>query len=644
MKKALSCKIVLLFIAFALSIALAFSFYSVKTVRAADITVLNISDYFGGSYKSVEMKDDNLVLTVEDGGSVSVVKELVIDDMAIELNVPDTVSSFKITLKYASYFVGGAYDAANDEFDKTIENEFEFTDNGDLTVLISTEDNVVSVKVGNNEESKADAYYRIKGEDKCAANISFEFDLEDASENAEIAFKSIDQKASDVSGDYKQTFVLEDDKVATIAKPRVSISSMPVAQDAYGSLRVVFGDKKTFDFTAYSLFGSVTSSSVYIDKTTAGEGIKVDAKSATPKYIVFENTGAAALATFSVRTSDIENIEEYTVLTAVSLEDYEELNQAPYYIAYAGNEDIYENYAKAVQKAATKDYDEYGVHSIRLGDTYQIPSLQDLVGDDYDIYSDLSYTVYYKTPTTSSSTSALSFTVSQAGEYEFYVVFKDKAGKAMEKEDFYTVDEDDDQVISEEGPYINAVFKFTVDDDAPISVEAPASQGNGYLNTRYVASSFKIQSSGNNVKYTLYYNAKLNATAEDSGWVEIPAASEVSEGYSAGGFDYDDIKEINYDGSYTFTPIKKGSYKIDCNVVSVNQERSASDYSIITISQEPTVVKVDDHWFQKNVWSIVFLSIGTLSLIGIVVLLFVKPKEETEKDETGDALKVDAKK
>ncbi|MBQ6728206.1 MAG: hypothetical protein IJQ87_04620 [Clostridia bacterium] len=644
MKKALSCKIVLLFIAFALSIALAFSFYGVRTVSAADITQNNIGNYFGGTYQSLELSEGNLVAKVEDGGNVSIKQELVIDDLAIELNVPADVSSFKITLTYASYFVNGVYNDETEEFDKSINNEFTFTATGDLKIEISTENNVVSVKIDEETQTKDGIYYKIKGIDKCVATIAFDFTLEEA-EDAEITFKSIDQKQSDISGAYKQTFALDEEtstKIATFAKPRVSVNSLTYIKYADGNFKVVYGIKETFTFTAYSVFSNVSSSSVYIDKDTAGYGLNNKDSAASPKYIVFENTDEVS---FSVRTTDIADIEEYTVSPALLLENYEDdnYNQAPYYIEYAGNEAVYNNYALAVQKAATKDYgDEYGVHSIRLGDSYEIPSLQDLVADDYDNYSALSYTVYYRTPSTATSTTSLKFTVSEAGDYEFYVVFKDKAGKTMEKDDFYTLD-DDNQTITE-GEYIKAVFKFTVHDDAPISVEAPVSQGAGYLNTRYTASAFKIQSSGNNVKYALYYNAKANAAKDDAGWVEIPLLTDISEDYDENGFTYEDIKTINYDGTYTFTPVKKGAYKIECNVMSVNQERSASDYTIIKVSEEPTVVKVDDKWFQKNVWSIVFLSIGTLSLIGIIVLLFIKPKEEIEKDETGDALNVNAKK
>ena len=35
---------------------------------------------------------------------------------------------------------------------------------------------------------------------------------------------------------------------------------------------------------------------------------------------------------------------------------------------------------------------------------------------------------------------------------------------------------------------------------------------------------------------------------------------------------------------------------------------------------------------ENNIWSVVFLGVGTLSLIGIIILLCIKPKEETDND------------
>ena len=659
MKKALSYKIILLFIAFALSFALAFSFFGVKTALAADITSPNA--YFSGGER-VEFKDDNLVATVKTGSNVSITNALVVDDLKITLDVPETVNSFKVTLTYDSYFVNGAYNTDTDEFDKTIENEFTLTDRGsDVAIVITTDDNVLTVN-GQTKTKEVDGtdvtdiYYNIKGADKCSAKIKFSFTLADGTESVDIVFKSIDQKQSDGTGDYKQTFELEDGKIKTLAKPRVAINSLPMKKTGVNALKAVYGKDYTLSFTAYSVFGSVGS--VYIDKTSIdADVVWLDPTSEMPKNIEFENTAAVS---FKVKTSDIDSIEEYTV-TSVKLDDD---NDAPTYIDYTANKDVYAQYNELVKKAAEKEYTDTegnkSTHSIRLGDTYTVPSLQDLVEDDLNVFSDLTYTVYYKTPSNASgSTSSLSFTVSEAGRYEFYVVFKDKAGNEIDKDDFYTVDDEDNNKIKDisdivaaiEDPstvvglykYFPAVFRFTINDDAPISVEAPASQGKGYIDTQYTASEFKIQSSGNSVKYTLYYNPDNDATDSSEGWVALPILADITEDYNENGFTYSDIEKLGYDGKYTFTPVKIGRYKIECDVTSDNQVRSATASTLISVADRPTVVKVPSHWLRDNVWSVVFLLIGTLSLIGIIVLLFIKPKEEIETDETGDALNVSAK-
>ena len=642
MKKALSCKLILLFIVFALSMALAFSFYGAKTARAADITSDNLTSYFAGAEK-FELVDDNLVATLKgDKHTVSIKNKLVVDESAIEMNVPETVSSFKVTLSYDSYFSNGA--EKNGTFFTTVKNEFTFEQTGDLTVYFTTENNVIYVQIGNITQSKtADDYtvnyYKIKGDDKCAAAISFDFTLTEGTESADIILKSIDQKVSDESGAYKQTFNLEDDKIATLATPRVAISNLPMTHSGE-MLKAIVGKKYSLTFTVYSVFGNVTATDVYVESES--DDVWADPSTTTPKSIIFEKGNGEY--EFFVRTSDIENIERYLVETA---DRDSENNTAPQYLTYEGNETVYAWYKTLVEQAAEKDYtvDENTTvtRSIRLGDSYEIPSLEDLVYDDYDLYSSLTYTVYYKTPSNGSGqTSSLKFTVSEAGNYEFYVVFKDVSGKAMEQDDFYTVDDDG---VPEYGIYENAVFTFTIEDNAPISVEAPASQGKGYLNTTYVATEFKILS-GDNETFTLYYNSDENATATSAGWVEIPNLSDIKDDYNENGFTYSDIKTLAYDGKYTFTPVKVGAYKIKCEVSSNTSSSSRYDEAetVISVAEKPAEVKVPSHWLKDNVWSVVFLSIGTLALIGIVVLLFIKPKEEPETDETGDALKEKDKK
>ena len=93
----------------------------------------------------------------------------------------------------------------------------------------------------------------------------------------------------------------------------------------------------------------------------------------------------------------------------------------------------------------------------------------------------------------------------------------------------------------------------------------------------------------------------------------------------------DEVKKAAYDGELTFVPTRIGAYKIVCTATSSVSERDARDETIIKVESSPKEVEVPSKWLENNLRSVIFLSIGTLCLIGIVVLLFVKPKEKTQE-------------
>ncbi|MBO4251262.1 MAG: hypothetical protein J5911_01205 [Clostridia bacterium] len=653
MKKAFSCKLIILVIIFALSAAFAFAFYGTRTAFA-DTSITSPSSGFSGGQSIVfedneDDADDYVKATVKTGNVVEITKKLVVDDLDIEMILPETVSSLKVTLTYDSYFVKGAY--KDQSFATEINNAFTFDGlSGEITVSVRTVDNVISVTVGEDAQTKDDVYYKIKGADKCAATVKFAFTLTEGTETADIRFVSVDQMASDESGAYKQTFKLtrtDDDKTAieTLALPRVAVSAASLNKNENGKdLNAIVGKKYTTSFTVYSLFGGVVSNNLYL--ATDSEDVWLDPSTDAPKSIIFdsaseEQDGVLVPFEFYVRSKDIEKIESYS---ALCFDVDSEVNEAPKYIDYESNKIVYEGYQYLVNKAAVKEYTDADgntvTRSIRLGDSFSVPTLEDLVYDDFDTYANLTRTVYYNTPSSSLlQSSSLSFTVNEAGDYEFFVVFKDEYENSMDKDDFYTADVTDDG----ERIYKTAVFTFKIEDDAPIAVEVPeAIQSQGYLNARYTATEFKILS-GENKTFTLYYNSDVNATADSEGWVKIPALADISEDYDENGFTYADIKAISYNKEYSFTPVKVGAYKIKCYVSSGSAVRFAEGETVIPVTEKSTVVVVPSHWLRDNVWSVVFLSVGTLALIGIIVLLLIKPKEVTETDETGDALKEKAK-
>ena len=102
------------------------------------------------------------------------------------------------------------------------------------------------------------------------------------------------------------------------------------------------------------------------------------------------------------------------------------------------------------------------------------------------------------------------------------------------------------------------------------------------------------------------------------------------------GFTYDEVKSIGYDGSLTFTPDRTGTYAIECHITSnTSASRDESAAALIRVKEKTATVtpysKTFAAWVKNNVWSVVFLSIGTLCLIAIIVLLCIKPKDEPVK-------------
>ena len=92
----------------------------------------------------------------------------------------------------------------------------------------------------------------------------------------------------------------------------------------------------------------------------------------------------------------------------------------------------------------------------------------------------------------------------------------------------------------------------------------------------------------------------------------------------------DTVVATAYNGTLSFVPQKTGAYAVKCTVTSNSSGKSVSKVSIVKVNDTPKVVKVDTKWLQNNIWSVVFLSVGTLCLAGVVVLLFIKPKDEIQ--------------
>lgn len=654
MKTARFHKIILLFTALVLSFIVAFGLMNFSVAGAESVSKKETTDYFYlTNNSSAEFDGTALKATLADEGKITFKNKLIANDFAIELSVP-AKSTLSVIFSGSSYYVhGNAYvvDGKVEAYHKDIDNVVTLTAGENATDKVSvslngrastelTPDangivklsvNVVLGRFAIGEMVEDNDYYRVKDVDgKAPVAIALKLDCPEGVDKGEVKVLSVDQKASDVTGKFKQTFVVTSDKFE-VAYPRVAVSETFYAKNesgAYKAYKFADGTKYTVTTTAYSVLGGVYGSDIFLSVDDANKDKVHFGKENEPDALYFKSLGNISV---NVSGKDGDTVVNYETISVEVIDEATD-TAVPYYVNDAVALGGFKEALKA-EYTITKT-DENGnekVTSAPLGTAFEIPSMQDLVFDNVTPYDSLKSKTYYSTVSTSSTSSDLEFDIDDVGEYIFFVAFEDLSGNAMKEEDFRTVDGDEVTM----GDYKDYIFDFEIFDDSDISVSAAIKQGVGYKGVKYTASKFTIDASGCTLTYKLYYNADVKATVDtESGWKLIPKASTVTDKtyVTEDGYTYDQVKAFAYDGNLTFVPTERGSYKIVCTATSDVSPRTATASTVINVENEPTTVKVDTKWVQNNIWSIVFLSVGTLCLIGIIVLLCIKPKEDADND------------
>ena len=612
-----------------------------QKVLAANPT--NAGNYFSSS-SVVEFKNDGVSAMLEKDGYVGISSPLALDNLGFEVKHNPSIEELNVVICTAPYLTAGNV-RLNDDNEKELVSEVEHklsiaisgtsltikfngenataTLDGNLNIAFKVENNVVSAFVEGQEVFSAKSEYKVYDLDTCIAeSVVFEVAKIVATETeAEFLLLSVDQNTADTTGKYKQTFKLNaDGAVEKKATPYGVINDEFIAADGKIYLKSLY--KHTLSLRGLSVLGELKIANLRLTKTEATEdGIWFE-NVENPKSVLFKNA--------SVKKLNLEtNLSEYEdkVLRTFEINVYDEDTVAPIYNTSLFGSEAYEAYKLAVEKAS-KIEEEGEEKYIKLGDDYQVPSLENFVSDNISSYANLDATVYYKAPNDEEgSSSDFTIPVEVAGDYIFYVVFEDDAANAMEEEDFIKLDENDSNNVIK-SKYYDFVFTFHVEDDSDFTVEASKLLGKGFVGQLYSATDFKIDASNFTKTYALFYNSNKDAKAEDEGWVEIITPEQLKDDYSNETFTADDIKAIDYNGVISFTPDRVGAYKFVCTIVSDNTARIAEAEAVFTV-EKPVVVKNYEPLETREILAIIFLSVGGVCLIGIVALIFVKPKEET---------------
>ncbi len=309
---------------------------------------------------------------------------------------------------------------------------------------------------------------------------------------------------------------------------------------------------------------------------------------------------------------------------------------------------------------------------------FYLPSVEGLLSDNVTGYSDLNFSIFYTTDgksfqsNTGKSASNLSINLTKRGTYIYTVLVTDAAGNGM----YYIEKDSNGNTVMENGKpklvQIDATssniqsmfedkedlyrylpwFTFNVK-SSELSIEDPEEQDTAYVGAEYNVESFDINGGSYNTKYTLYrfmgekfYAAngyamtydefmknKNTLKAEHRDWFEtIKPLSSMNEEDE----DYEIYSPYAWDdSSLKFTPQDANSfYLIECVVTSSeNTGLKETAYMGISSSAKANSLKGENTWFKDNLTSVILLSIAGASLIGIILLLVIKPKNKEDIDE-----------
>lgn len=319
-------------------------------------------------------------------------------------------------------------------------------------------------------------------------------------------------------------------------------------------------------------------------------------------YFMFRETTDDGVISFkrSFKSGDDYTNEDYKLVVKEDVE-------APEYIEKSGNEALFEEFENDLKKACLSDI-EKGIY-IKAGDSLTIPSMEELINDDIDLYENLTYKVYYQVNTTDSSNSGnvkdkIKIPNIQVGKYKFHVVFIDKNDNETEMDD-----------------WSDYTFEFNIIENYPIEVTPVSNDliSKGYVNSLYKAgtSTFKVTSGAKTPTYALTYSSTENGTFK-----------ELSE---------EDAKAVNFSTSnLSFTPNKIGYYKITGTAKSETGLETSGEV-VIKVDSEMTEVPTPSAfstWMNEHLLAVIFLCIAFVCLVAIIVLLCIKPKDKTEVVET----------
>lgn len=540
----------------------------------------NTAYYFNNA--GVAFENDEMTVSLTANSAAAFKRELDVSDFSIDFTSAEDYGVLKVKLLYAS----------KNSYEKTVEDVITLSDYNSGSVKVSLNgDEPVDVSVSTGYGIKiASGVITLNGTSLGSVNANAQV-YPDGNVYATLSFLSTKDAAVKISQINGQTFVFDETTRNFKVKEAGNVKINYEFYHEVGENNVkIYSYSNVYTLTAKyaGVAYDSTLTSITVKNSTAKE------YTVSSNKIVFHKLGNVEV--------EFSNGYKETVLVVTDEAD----TTAPVYDA--AKFDAWKEQVKVAFEAQ-----KGGLYK---NEKLTLPSLIDVVKDDVYDYSLLSYVLHYTTEnnedlTVSGKTNGdITLTIKEEGNYHCYIVFSD--GKTDNPN---SMDKDD----------VKANYSFTIEGVSYLKVPSVKASAAtvipGYVDTTYSANSFTIKGA-DETTYTLWYKAK--------------ATDEPVQVYAKGDDNYDKDNGIciDYAGGLTFTPKKLGIYTIKCTA-RLN-EPGVSDYATdnldINVIAKPKIVKTPTELTRNNILSIVFLCIGVAALIGLVCVIFIKPKTKANED------------
>lgn len=505
----------------------------------------------------------------------------------------------------------------------------------------------------NVEIEIADSKIKIAGE-------QFDCDLDETYATVQVfAYYDTEIDFSKINGiDLKTEVKTTDVNPVIIAKEGI-----------FARTKVIIGHQYNVSYKTYDMFSGVKENKLEYKKV--GEDDSKYRTTVSSSVFEFRVLGEVTLRITAVASSgkSVTYTQDFTVEKGDVI-----TNDS---IKYQINKTQYDKVQDSIKDKIVDSDGQY----IPIGDNFYYIDVSEYIKSDYFDSDELTYKVYYANKSASdfTSTSSKYFEITQPGKHVYFVMATDELGKGLIYDDdfktnneyyeageylgvniemagFYKVDRNEDDEVIAIHDLVVPAFTFEINNNAKPKITL-GKQDTGVIGKEYKISSITVETSNTTTKtYELYFMSKSGYE-----WYKANNTTVSGKEFDKGSFenDADYLSEFNaliegktingkvikleaitsdseekFDSlDLTFTPKKKGAYYVKCNVLAENASSDTVVTYAIKVNKSVSSNKYESEFLKYNWKSFVYLGISIASAIGILCVLFIKPKKKTNKED-----------